>query len=67
MEPNQCLTYCKDQKAEKSIVEATCCNHARFYYTTTGEWAADCSLTTATEISSLEDEWDEAAGEYITY
>ena len=67
VEPNQCLSYCKEQKTEKSISEETCCNHARYYYTATGEWAADCSLTSATEISVLEDEWDEAAGEYITY
>ena len=62
------MDYCKEQRtANEKTAEATCCNHAGFYYTSSGEWAADCSLTSATEVSLLDDAWDEAAGEYITY
>jgi hypothetical protein len=73
VEPTECLNYCKEQKASASESqllsgdEVLCCNHSRYYYTSSGLWAADCSLVVTTELKTLDDVWDADTGEYITY
>lgn len=67
IEPSDCFDYCDEQKSANLIRDASCCTHSKFYYTITGLWSANCSLTTATELVAKSDSWDESAGEYATF
>lgn len=67
IEPTDCIDYCNEQKNALSVTDVSCCTHARYYYTETGLWAADCSLNAATSLVALEDTWNEPLGEYATF